>query len=347
MKRIVKWIFLGPAKDYLETGRGLQIVTVNMVAMLGTFYTVVFFTQLLLAVEIPLYQAVLAYFATFIFATSFIASHTEKGIERFYILKTIVSLTLILLYGMVYAVVPHGDKWAFLIPPMCIFMMELKWGVILSAIYFAFMVIAEILFDLRSVEMFARYAAIYWAQVALIIAYEILRNYYTKRLQNDKAAIEFLSVTDYLTKLYNRRYFSASIEKEYARAIRQKETLSFLMIDVDYFKKYNDAHGHLKGDEVLISVANILMHIATRSSDLAFRMGGEEFGMLLPDTDAKGASLIAERIRVEVGEMEFVTVSVGYASVLPHVGGNPEDLFKAADDNLYKAKAHGRNKVVG
>jgi len=84
-----------------------------------------------------------------------------------------------------------------------------------------------------------------------------------------------------------------------------------------------------------------------RASDLAFRMGGEEFGMLLPDTDAKGANLIAEKIRMEVGEMGFVTVSVGYASVAPHVGGNPEELFKAADDNLYKAKAQGRNRVVG
>jgi len=347
MKRIVNWIFLGPAKDYLETGRGLRIVTVNMVAMLGTFYTIIFFTQLLLAKEIPLYHAVLAYFAAFVFTASFIASHTKKGIERFDILKTIVSLTLIILYGMVYAVVPYGDKWAFLIPLMCIFMMELKWGVILSTIYFVIMVVAEILLDLRSLEVFARYAAIYWAQVVLIIAYEILRNYYTRRLLNDKAAIEFLSVTDYLTKLYNRRHYSTSMEKEYARAIRQKETLSFLMIDVDYFKKYNDAHGHLKGDEVLISVANVLMHIAMRASDLAFRMGGEEFGMLLPDTDAKGANLIAEKIRMEVGEMGFVTVSVGYASVAPHVGGNPEELFKAADDNLYKAKAQGRNRVVG
>jgi len=347
MKKIAKWIFFGPAKDYLETGRELRIVTANMVAIFGIFYTVIFFTQLLLAREIPLYQAVLAYFAAFVFTACFIASHTEKGIERFDILKTIVSLTLILLYGMVYAVVPYGDKWAFLIPLMCIFMLELKWGVILSTIYFAIMVVAEILLDLRSIEVFARYAAIYWAQVALIIAYEILRNYYTRRLLNDKAAIEFLSVTDHLTKLYNRRYFSTSIEKEYARAIRQKETLSFLMVDVDYFKKYNDAHGHLKGDEVLVSVANVLMHIAMRSSDLAFRMGGEEFGILLPDTDAKGANLIAEKIRMEISDMGIITVSVGYASIIPHIGGNPENLFKQADDNLYKAKEQGRNRVVG
>ena len=338
---------MGPAKDYLETGRGLRVVTLNMVAILGTFYTVIFFSQLLWTGEVPLYQAVLAYVSAFIFTASFIASHTEKGIEKFNILKTVVTFTLILLYGMVYAVVPYGDKWAFLIPLMSIFMMELKWGVILSAIYFAFMVVAEILFNLRSIEVFARYVAIYCAQVALIIGYEILRNYYTKRLLNDKAAIEFLSVTDYLTKLYNRRYFSASIEKEYARAIRQKENLSFLMIDVDHFKKYNDAYGHLKGDELLVSVANVLMHIAMRSSDLAFRMGGEEFGMLLPDTDAKGAYTIAERIRIEVSEIGLVTVSVGYASIMPQLGGNPEDLFKAADNNLYKAKESGRNKVVG
>lgn len=325
----------------------MRVVTLNIIAILGTFYTIAFFTQLLSAREIPLYQAIVAYGAAFIFTASFIASHTKKGIKRFEIVKTIVTLTLILLYGMVYAVVPYGDKWAFLIPLMSIFMMELKWGVIFSGLYFTFMVLAEVLWDLRGIEVFARYAAIYFAQLALIIGYEVLRNYYVKRLLKDKEEIEFLSITDYLTKLYNRRYFSTSMEKEYARAIRQKENLSFLMIDADYFKEYNDTYGHLKGDELLILLADALRNIAMRASDLVFRMGGEEFGVLLPDTDAKGASLIAEKIRTEISDMGIITVSVGYASVAPQLNGDPEDLFKVADDNLYKAKAQGRNRVVG
>jgi len=346
-KKIAKWIFLGPANEFLETGRGLRVVTLNITAILGAFYTIIFFTQLLLEEQISLYQAAMAYCSALIFIVSFIVSHMKKGIEKFDFLKAVVTLTIILLYSMVYAIIPYGDKWAFLIPLMVIFMMELKWGVIFSTIYFVFMVVAEILWDLRSLEVFARYAAIYWAQVALIIAYEVLRNYYNRMLLKDKAAIEFLSVTDHLTKLYNRRHFSASIEKEFARAVRQKENISFLMIDVDYFKKYNDAHGHLKGDELLISVGNVLMRMAMRSSDLAFRMGGEEFGMLLPNTDFNGANLIAEKIRTEISDMGIVTVSIGYASMLPKHGENAEKLFKLADDNLYKAKELGRNRVVG
>jgi len=347
LKKIITQILLGPAKGTLETDRWLQIVTLNIASLLGAVYSTVFFTQLLLAELIPLYQAAIAYACAFIFVASFIASHTESGMRRFDIIKIAITLTIVLFYTMIYAVVPHGDKWALLVPLIVIFLMKLKWGVIISAVYFCFMLASDIMFNLHDLAIFNRYAAIYWAQVALIIGYEVLRIHNNNRLLENTKKIEFLSVTDHLTGLYNRRYFSRVMEGEYARAIRQKTSLSFLMIDVDNFKKFNDTFGHLKGDNLLITISDILKKVVMRSSDLAFRMGGEEFGVLLPDTDAKGALSVAERIRAEISETTVVTVSVGYASMVPHIGGNSEGLLKIADNNLYKAKEQGRNRVIG
>jgi len=349
LKKSLSWIFFGPDDNILmKTGKTLQVVAINMVAIFGTLYTVVFFTQLLMSSQIPLFEAVFAYTCAFIFAVGFIVMHTKKGMEKFKLVKTVIILTVILLYAMVYAVIPHGDKWAFLVPLMVIFVMKLRWGLILTTVYFAFMLAAEIFLpNMRTAEVFMRYAAIYWAQVSLIVAYELLRIHYNKILLEDKKKIELLSITDHLTKLYNRRYFSETIEREYPRAIRQQQHLSFIMIDVDYFKKYNDTYGHLKGDELLISIADTLKKITQRSSDFVFRMGGEEFGVLLPDTDAEGAYSVAEKIRMTIWEMSAAAVSVGFATVLPKLGEEPETLLKKADDNLYKAKNTGRNRVVG
>jgi diguanylate cyclase (GGDEF)-like protein len=348
MKKWVAWFFLGSDKSVLlKTSKTIQVATVNIIVVLGALYTVTFFTQLRLSSQIPLLEAAVAYVCAFIFIVGFIILHTKNAMKRFKVVKTIIVVTVVFLYSMVYAVIPHGDKWAFLIPLMVIFVVKLKWGLILTSLYFVFMVAAEIAFELRTIEVFVRYAAIYWAQVALIAAYEVLRMHHNKILLEDKKQIELLSITDHLTKLYNRRYFSEILEREYARAVRQQQCLSFIMIDVDFFKKYNDTYGHLKGDELLISIADTLKKITQRSSDFVFRMGGEEFGVLLPDTDANGAYSVAEKIRMTIWEMSAAAVSVGYASALPKLGESSEALLKKADDNLYKAKNTGRNRVVG
>ena len=347
-QKIANWIFFGPIKkDYLETDKVLRIVTLNIVTILGSIYIITFFTQLLMAGQVNAPEAAAAYFSSLVFIVSFIVMHTKKGMKKFGFVKTAVVFTLLALYSMIYAIIPYGDKWAFLIPLMIIFLMELKWGLILSTLYFLIMVAAEIVFQMRSMEIFIRYAAVFWAQVTLIVGYEVLRIINNRKLLEDRAEIELLSITDHLTQLYNRRYFSASIEKEHARSIRQKESLSFLMIDADHFKKFNDTHGHLHGDKMLVSVADVLRKAAARSSDLVFRMGGEEFGILLPNTDSGGAASLAEKIRAEINAMGVITVSVGHASVMPKLGENPEKLFKMADNNLYKAKELGRNRVVG
>ena len=348
LKKIGIWLFLGPALNKsFNIDNFLKIVTVNIIAIFGTLYVVCFFTSFFLQGTYPTFCHTIAYILAFIFVLVFIATHTNKGIEHFNIVKSIVILSVMLFYGFIYAKVTYGDIWSFLVPIMIIFLADFFWGLIVCICYFFLMLMAEFIFEIHSWELFCRYIFIYWSLVIMVSVYEALRIGYNKRMLEDKMKIEMLSITDHLTKLYNRRYFSDIIDKEFARAIRQKECLSFLMIDADKFKDYNDTYGHLQGDELLISLAQVFNGIAKRSEDLVFRMGGEEFSVLLPNTDFNGAFSIAEKIREEVQNSTKISVSVGVACVYPKVGETPEELLKLADSNLYKAKEMGRNRVVG
>lgn len=158
---------------------------------------------------------------------------------------------------------------------------------------------------------------------------------------------ETASITDALTGLVNRRYLTARLEEEIRRSQRHGYPLSFLMIDVDYFKNYNDKFGHQAGDDALKIVANSLT-AALRGADVAARFGGEEFSILLPQTTQSEARAIAERIRKRVETTIFphdkITVSIGVASFSQRLE-TLEALVKAADDALYEAKRAGRNNV--
>jgi diguanylate cyclase (GGDEF)-like protein len=345
LKKITTWIFLGSTlNESFNIDKILKVVIVNIVAIFGTLYVVFFFTPIFFQ---RTYYPIIAYILAFIFILVFVAMHTNKGIKHFNVIKIIVALSLMVFYGFVYAKIIYGDIWSFLVPIMIIFLTDIFLGFILCICYFILMLVTEFTFEIHKWELFCRYIFIYWSLVIMVSVYEALRIEYNKRMLKDKKKIEILSITDHLTKLYNRRYFSNIIDKEFAKAIRRKECLSFLMIDADKFKEYNDTYGHLKGDELLVSLAEIFEGIVRRSEDLVFRMGGEEFGVLLPNTDSKGAFLVAEKIREKVQNSTKITVSVGLACVFPKVGEYSEELLKQADSNLYKAKDMGRNKVVG
>lgn len=165
-------------------------------------------------------------------------------------------------------------------------------------------------------------------------------------LKRKAGEYEQLSVTDALTSLYNRRYLEARLVEELNRSQRHGFPMSFMMIDVDEFKPYNDRFGHTEGDKALQIVAQSLK-ATLRGADVAARYGGEEFSILLPQTNLKEASLIAERVRQKVEETEFpnrkVTVSIGVSSCSPEC--TVEGLKSQADKALYKAKASGRNNV--
>lgn len=167
--------------------------------------------------------------------------------------------------------------------------------------------------------------------------------------------IEKFSMTDPLTELPNRRMFADRFEAEWQRAIRDKKPISFIMMDVDKFKTYNDTYGHPQGDVLLKSVARIFEAHAQRKTDLAARLGGEEFGVLLPGADVAAASRIAEAIRADVeamrvpkedGGITVSTISLGIAHTVPSIGDSKEDFLSVADKRLYRAKESGRNRYV-
>jgi len=173
--------------------------------------------------------------------------------------------------------------------------------------------------------------------------------------QRKKEKIEKDSLTDPLTKIFNRRYYEKIIELEFARMKKEGKPISLIMLDIDFFKKCNDTYGHVQGDEILKCVANIFTKNARREHDFIFRLGGEEFGVLLVGSSTRTAIKIAEKIRKEVEETKIqikdtnefmsITISAGIASLVPHVEQNSQTLYDIADEMLYRAKRTGRNRV--
>jgi diguanylate cyclase (GGDEF)-like protein len=165
--------------------------------------------------------------------------------------------------------------------------------------------------------------------------------------------VQKLSITDGLTRLFNRRYFSRNIENEVSRAARYDSSVCLLMVDIDNFKHYNDTNGHPAGDYVLSELADI-MKTVVRETDIVTRYGGEEFAIILPETDKEGAARLAERLRRRVQDEPFkleetqpegqLTISIGVACA-PDDAETVSDFIDRADEMLYKAKNGGRNRV--
>jgi len=175
----------------------------------------------------------------------------------------------------------------------------------------------------------------------------------TMELQKDK--LEFLAVTDDLTMIHNRRYFFSVLAAEWKRSTRYKRPLSLILFDIDHFKDVNDSYGHVVGDEVLIQIAQKIGSIV-RDCDTLARFGGEEFIVLLPETDELMASGVGERIRIAISEMEIqaesygnvtVTISGGISTKVGERGAmNPDGLIRQSDLAMYQAKEEGRNRIV-
>ncbi|WP_337881009.1 diguanylate cyclase [Rheinheimera sp.] len=177
-----------------------------------------------------------------------------------------------------------------------------------------------------------------------------------QQLLETNLQLEKLMRSDALTGLFNRRHFDEYIETEWKRAAREQTPLSLLMIDVDYFKHYNDTFGHVAGDVTLQKIAQIIQANCFRPADLGARYGGEEFVVVLPNTDATGACLVAEKIRQQVQDIAIphvkpkagsvVTVSAGIACIQPDQEQDAVSLLQLADEALYQAKTAGKNRYA-
>ena len=180
---------------------------------------------------------------------------------------------------------------------------------------------------------------------------ETLRDMTDEKLA--QSALEKLANRDGLTNLANRRCFDQTLDAEWTRALRLRQPLSLLMVDVDNFKAYNDANGHLGGDECLKRIATAVAS-EMRANDLVARYGGEEFAVILPNQSLKGAAIVGERIRRRVEALQLpnglaplrpVTVSIGAATAIAGRDNHPSELVAIADAALYRAKHLGRNRI--
>ncbi|MDD3467030.1 MAG: diguanylate cyclase [Campylobacterales bacterium] len=175
----------------------------------------------------------------------------------------------------------------------------------------------------------------------------------TKKLQEANTKLEDASFTDALTDLKNRRYFNIVFDKEYKTSLRNQTGFVFMMLDIDFFKQYNDTYGHLKGDDTLKAVALSLKETLKRPGDYCFRLGGEEFGVILCDSTPQQAEIVAKRINHNIESLKIphikstassnVTISIGVTQIIPTENSDMEDVISKADDYLYKTKENGRN----
>lgn len=176
-----------------------------------------------------------------------------------------------------------------------------------------------------------------------------------EKLQALQKELEALSFKDGLTGIANRRFFDTSLEREWEQARASQQPLSLILLDVDLFKQYNDLHGHLQGDRCLTDIAQTLTLAAVGPRDVVARFGGEEFVILLPETDAQGARRVAERCQRMIDKLaiphkqsphgECVTLSLGVGTTVPKAGGTASAFMQAVDQRLYAAKQKGRNRL--
>ena len=174
--------------------------------------------------------------------------------------------------------------------------------------------------------------------------------------QNIVTTLERLAATDYLTQIPNRRTFDERLVQEWIRAQRDKTPLSLAMLDLDFFKTYNDHYGHSAGDHCLQAIARAIQQPLRRPADFCSRYGGEEFAVILPNTDSTGAQHVLEEIRQAVLNLAIahgfssiaptLTISIGFTTAVPTAGNTPEQALRIADNALYLAKLQGRNRIV-
>ncbi|MEL4895338.1 GGDEF domain-containing protein [Crocosphaera sp. Alani8] len=184
----------------------------------------------------------------------------------------------------------------------------------------------------------------------------IQQDHFYQHLNKINQKLEEIAFQDRLTQIPNRHYFDYYLDQEWRRMAREKQAFSLIVCDVDFFKAYNDTFGHLQGDYCLQKVAHSLESILQRPADKVTRYGGEEFVIILPNTEVEGAIHVAQKMRLAIKQLklpsanqkvsQYVTISLGVTSVVPSQKTSPRQLLDEADKALYQAKKQGRDRVV-
>jgi len=384
IRQIFNKIFL--RSDYLELHSGdnfdckellfgykQKYIIVNVIIIFGFLMTVTFGTTILKeGGNMPL--VILEYTVAVLLLSSYLIRHYWHDTNSFlynFVGRILPILLLCFLYGLMYF--RGGNNgfvgiWILLTPLISIFTLGKRVGTIISIVMWLWILFVGFLVDQPEryfnypLDITMRMFWLYFAIYVLAFSYELTVTINQKKihqmvleLRKKNEELERLGLLDALTEINNRRGFAICADPAWRLAIREKKPISFAMIDIDHFKIFNDTHGHKAGDYALKELSKILKSSVCRPMDVIVRLGGEEFGILLFDTDKNGALLIAEKIRkaVEKNQLEIdqktyqITVSIGIASHIPNPIWILEDLIDIADKKLYNAKGEGRNRVVG
>ena len=269
---------------------------------------------------------------------------------------TLMGLTIIVLL-----VISKGQEyspiWSFIYIYFAMILYGYKVGGIVAFVYSTFLLI--ILFswvgDTLSVLEYFRFFAVIGVSVLFTFISEYIISVIFFKLSKTQKKLEKISHTDGLTKVYNRRYFDVLFPKEIGVAKTGEYLLAFIMLDVDYFKQYNDSYGHQAGDEVLIKLAGQLKRTMRSEQSAIFRLGGEEFGLLYLTVNKEDAVDFAKLIIQDIAKLhiphnkskvsEYLTASAGLYIINPDDGISKNEAYKICDQRLYKAKANGRNQL--
>lgn len=247
--------------------------------------------------------------------------------------------------------------WGFLSVTFMMVSFGHKKGLFVASIFYLllYVIMFQFINEAFSVSGYVRFVVVSTMIVLASFFYEYSISSTIEQLNSVNEKLSLLTKIDSLTGLYNRRYFDEIFEAQFKIAKRSERLFVFAMIDVDFFKLYNDTYGHLSGDEVLKTVAQSIQRSLKRVDDYAFRLGGEEFGLCFSVERHDDARLLLEELRQNIENLKIVnihntkapylTVSIGYHILKPYDAYDRDDIYKASDDALYEAKHRGRNRV--
>ena len=335
-----------------------KAVVVNLFAIIGSFITGALGIRAYIASDYPLAASLLITAALcFVIRLTMVIGRSTRA-HRFAAALMVSSLMILMIYLVITGGKANtGPIWLLVVPPVTLFLNGIRKGLIMLAVFLSIIVYLFVWSDIAlieqvySLEFKKRIVYVFITVTFLSSVYEYSRQQTYAEIQRLRKKFERQATYDPLTQLLNRRGLQKQIVAELARSDRQSSVASVILLDLDKFKQVNDTYGHDAGDDVLTNTADLLRR-SIRQQDYVSRWGGEEFLLVLPDTNQQNAQVLAEKIREKIANATIafeqhtlkVTASFGVSEVTS--SDNFEKAISLADKALYQAKNNGRNKVV-